>query len=84
MVLTGGIVRLLSWLIPLVLPPSLVKPLFQEAKGCYAQDSLVRSYLLSWEEQFLKEYEAITTWGSVFSNPTLKPSHIHQWLIAKS
>ena len=49
----------------------------KEVKGCYAQDSLVRSYLLLQEEQFLKEYEAITTWGSVFSNPTLKPSHIH-------
>ena len=33
----------------------------KEVKGCYAQDSLVRSYLLSREEQFLKEYEAITT-----------------------
>ena len=69
--------RLLSWLTPLVPSPPLVKPLSKEVKGCYAQDSLVRSYLLSQEEQFLKEYEAITTWGSVFLNPTLKPSHIH-------
>ena len=53
--------RLLSWLTSLVPSPPLVKPLFKEMKGCYAQDSLVRSYLLSWEEQFLKEYEAITT-----------------------
>ena len=76
--------RLLSWLTPVALSPPLVKPLSKEVKGCYAQDSLVRSYLLSREEQFLKEYETITTWGSVFSNSTLKPSHIHQWLIAKS
>ena len=62
---------------PLVPSPSLVKPVSKELKGCYAQDSLVRSYLLSQEEQFLKEYEAITTWGSVFSKPTLKSSHIH-------
>ena len=61
MVLTGGVVRLLSWLTPLVLSPPLVKPFSKEVKGCYAQDSLVRSYLLSREEQFLKEYEAITT-----------------------
>ena len=53
------------------------KPLSKEVKGHYAQDSLVRSYLLSRDEQFLKEYEAITTWGSVFSNLTLKPSHLH-------
>ena len=69
--------RLLSGLTPLVTSPPLVKPLSKEVKSRYAQDSLVRSYLFLWEEQFLKEYEAITTWGSVFSNPTLKPSHIH-------
>ena len=62
---------------PLVLSPPLVKPFSKEVKGCYAQDSLVRSYLLLQEEQFCKEYEAITTWGSVLSNPTLKPSRIH-------
>ena len=69
--------RLLSGLTPLVTSLPLVKPLSKEMKGCYAQDSLVRSYLLLWEEQFLKEYEAITTWGSVVLNLTLKPSHIH-------
>ena len=74
--LTGG-VRLFSWLIPLDPPSPLVMPRSQEMKGCYAQDSLVRGYLLSQEEQLLKEYGAITTWGSVFSNLTLKPSHIH-------
>ena len=58
--------RLLSGLTPLVMPPPLVKPLSKGVKGHYAQDSLVRSYLLLWEEQFLKEYRAITTWG-VFS-----------------
>ena len=62
---------------PLVPSPPLVKPFSKEVKGCYAQDSLVRSYLLLQGQQFLKEYEAITTWGSVFSNPTLKPSHLH-------
>ena len=67
----------LSWLTPLVLSPPLVKPFSREVKGCYAPDSLVRSYLLLREEQFLNEYEAITTWGSAFLNPTLKPSDIH-------
>ena len=64
--------RLLSGLTPFVMSPPLVKPLSKEMKGCYAQDSLVRSYLLLQEEQFLKEYKAITTWGSVFLNPTTK------------
>ena len=45
-------------------------------RGCYAHNPLVRSYLLLGEEQFLKEYGAITTWGSVFLNPILKPSHV--------
>ena len=49
------------------------KALSKEVKSCYAPDSLVRSYLLLREEQFLKEYGAITTRGSVFSNPTLNP-----------
>ena len=69
--------RLLSWLTPLVPSSPLVKSLSREVKGCYAQDSLFRGYLFSREEQFLKEYEAITTLGSVFSNLALKPSHIH-------
>ena len=59
--------RPLSWLTPLVPSPPLVKPFSKEVEGCYAQDSLVRSYLLLRVEQFLNEYEAITTWGSVFS-----------------
>ena len=76
MVLTGGM-RLLSGLTLLVPSPPLAKPHSIEVKGCYAQDSLVTSYLLILEEQLRKEYGAITTWGSVFSNLTLKPSHIH-------
>ena len=32
-------------------------------RGCYAHNPLVRSYLLLREEQFLKEYGAITTWN---------------------
>ena len=76
MVLTGGM-RLLSGLILLAPSPPLVKPHSMEVKGWYAQDSLARGYLPILEEQLLKEYGAITTWGSVFSNPTLKPSHIH-------
>ena len=76
MVLTGG-VRLLSGLTLLVPSPPLAKPRSMEVKGCYAQDPLVRGYLPIREEQLLKEYGAVTTWGSVFSNPTLKPSHIH-------
>ena len=69
--------RLLSGLTLLVPSPPLAKPRSVEVKGCYARDSLVRGYLPVLEEQLLKEYGAIRTWGSVFSNPTLKPSHIH-------
>ena len=76
MVLIGGM-RLLSWLTLSVPSHPLAKPRSMEVKGCYAQDSLVRGYLPVQEEQLLKEYGAITTWGSVFSNLTLKPSHIH-------
>ena len=71
MVLTGGM-RLLSGLTLSVLSPPLAKPLSIEVKDCYTQDSLVRGYLPVLEEQLLKEHGAITTWGSVFSNPTLK------------
>ena len=76
MVLTGGM-RLLSGLTLSVPSPPLAKPHSMEVKGCYAQDPMVRGYLPVWEGQLLREYGAITTWGSVFLNPTLKPSHIH-------
>ena len=66
MVLTGGM-SLLPWLTLSVPPPPLAKLHSMEVKGCYAQDPLVRGYLLILEEQLLKEYGAITTWGSVFS-----------------
>ena len=71
MVLTGGM-RLLSGLTLPVPTPPLAKPRSMEVKGCYAQDSLVRGYFPVQEGQLLKEYGAITTCESVFSNPTLK------------
>ena len=57
-----------------MVPPQLKSKCVE--KGCYAQGPLARSYLLLWEELFHKRYEAITTWGSVFLNPVLKPSHV--------
>ena len=56
------------------MPLPLAKPT-RWGEGCYAQPPLVKSYLLLQEERILKGYGAITTWGSVFSNPSLKPSH---------
>ena len=64
-----------SVLRPLSMSPPLVRSRTW-SEGCYAHNPLVRSYLLLREEQFLKKYGAITTWGSVFSNPVLKPSHV--------
>ena len=52
--------------------PPLAKPPSVEVKDCYAQDSLVRGYLPVLEEQLLKEYGAMTTWGSVFVEPDSK------------
>ena len=41
-------------------------------RGCHVWYPLVGSYLLSQEEPCLKGYGAITTWGSILSNPSLK------------
>ena len=58
--------RLLSGLTLSVPSPPLAKPRSMEVKGCYARDPLVRGYLPIQEEELLREYGAITTWG-VFS-----------------
>ena len=46
--------------------------------GLLCSVPLIKSYLLLWEGRCLTDYGAITTWGSVFSNPSPKPSRTVQ------
>ena len=72
-----SVVKPLSGLMPFVTSPPLVKPGPWSEGLLGLESSGQKSFAFLWEGQLLKEYGAITTWGSVFLNPTLKPSHTH-------
>ena len=62
----------LSGLMPFVTSPPLVK-LGTCSEGLLCSESSGQKSFALREEQFLKEYGAITTWGSVFLYLTLTP-----------